>query len=385
MSDKRDFYEVLGVDKSVSDDDLKKAYRKAAKKYHPDLNPGDKEAEKKFKEVNEAYEVLSDKEKRSRYDQFGHAGVDPNFGAGGGGFGGGFGGFGDFGDLGDIFGSIFGGGFGGGAQRRNPNAPQRGNDTAVAVNLSFEEAAKGCKKSVKVTKIETCKDCNGSGAAKGSSPKTCPVCHGSGHVVATQRTPFGAMQTQKVCDRCHGSGKIVDNPCSTCSGKGRVRRTVEQTVDIPAGIDDGQIINLRGGGDAGRNGGPSGDLRINVNVRPHPIFVRDGFDVFCEIPITFTQAALGDEITVPTLDGKVKFTIHEGTQPGDEFKLKGKGIQRLNYSGKGDQYVKIIVEVPKELSKSQKELLKNFDSATGDKNYKKKKTFTEKVKDFFND
>ncbi len=382
--DKRDYYEVLGVDKSVSDDELKKAYRKAAKKYHPDLHPGDAEAEKNFKEVNEAYEVLSDKEKKARYDQFGHAGVDPNFGAGGGYGGGGFGGgFGDFGDLGDIFGSIFGGGFGGGGRQRNPNAPRRGNDTAATVNLSFEEAAKGCKKTVKVTKIDNCKECNGSGAEKGTEAKTCPVCHGSGQVASTQRTPFGVMQTQRVCDNCHGSGKIIDKPCRTCAGKGRIRHTVEVPVDIPAGIDDGQVISLRGGGDAGVSGGPAGDLRINVNVRPHPIFERDGFDVYCEIPITFTQAALGDEITVPTLDGKVKFPIHEGTQPGDEFKLRGKGIQRLNYSGKGDQYVKITVEVPKDLTKAQKEKLKEFDKLCDDKNYKKRKSFIDKVKDFF--
>ncbi len=380
--DKRDYYEVLGVDKSISEDELKKAYRKAAKKYHPDLHPGDAEAEKNFKEVNEAYEVLSDKEKRARYDQFGHAGVDPNFGAGGGAGGAWGGGFGDFGDLGDIFGSFFGGGFGGG-RRQSPNAPRRGNDTAATVNLSFEEAAKGCKKTIKVTKIDNCKECGGSGAEKGSTPKTCPVCHGTGQVTSAQRTPFGVMQTQRVCDNCKGSGKVIDKPCRTCAGKGRIRHTVEQNVDIPAGIDDGQVISLRGGGDAGANGGPAGDLRINVNVRPHPIFERDGFDVYCEIPITFTQAALGAEITVPTLDGKVKLDIHEGTQPGDKFKLRGKGIQRLNYSGKGDQYVKIVVEVPKELSKAQKEKLKEFDSACDDKNYKKRKTFVDKVKDFF--
>lgn len=378
--EKRDYYDILGVDKSVNDEDLKKAYRKAAKKYHPDLHPGDAEAEKNFKEVNEAYEVLSDKEKRARYDQFGHAGVDPNYGAGGtGGYGGGF--TGDFGDLGDIFSSFFGGGFGGG--RNNPNAPRRGNDTAAVVNLSFEEAAKGCKKTIKFTKIDTCKDCGGSGCEKGSSAKTCPVCHGSGQVSATQRTPFGVMQTQKVCDNCHGSGKIIDKPCHTCAGKGRIRHTVERTVDIPAGIDDGQTISMRGGGDAGVNGGPSGDLRINIGIRPHPIFTREGFDVFCEIPITFTQAALGAEITVPTLDGKVKFQIHEGTQPGDEFKLRGKGIQRLNYVGKGDQYVKIVVEVPKDLSKTQKEKLREFDGVTNEKNYKKRKSFMDKVKDFF--
>ena len=386
--EKRDYYEVLGVDKSVSDDELKKAYRKMAKKYHPDLNPGDKQAEQKFKEVNEAYEVLSDKEKRARYDQFGHAGVDPNFGAGGAGgaYGGGFtGDFGDLGDLGDIFSSFFGGGFGTGGRRANPNAPRRGNDTAASVNLSFEEAAKGCRKTVKVTKIENCKECGGSGAEKGTTAKTCPVCHGSGQVSSAQRTPFGVMQTQKVCDNCHGSGKIIDKPCHVCAGKGRIRHTVEQTVDIPAGIDDGQIINVRGGGDAGANGGPSGDLRINVNVRPHPIFERDGYDVYCEIPITFAQAALGAEVVVPTLDGKVKLNIHEGTQPGDEFKLRGKGVQRLKYSGRGDQYVKVAVEVPKELTKAQKDKLKEFESLCGEKNYKKRKSFTDKIKDFFNE
>ena len=384
MADKRDYYEVLGVDRSVGDDELKKAYRKAAKKYHPDLHPGDAEAEKNFKEVNEAYEVLSDKEKRSRYDQFGHAGVDPNFGAGGG-YGGGFGDFGDFGDLGDIFSSFFGGGFGGGGRRGNPKAPRRGNDVSSVVNISFEEAAKGCKKKVKVTKIESCTDCGGSGCESGSSAKTCPVCHGSGQVASVQRTPFGQIQTQQVCNNCHGTGKIIENPCHTCNGKGRIRHTVEQEVEIPAGIDDGQTVLHRGGGDAGVNGGPSGDLRININVRPHPIFERDGYDVYCEIPITFTQAALGAEIVVPTLDGQVKFAIHEGTQPGDEFKLRGKGIQRLNYVGKGDQYVKITVEVPKDLSKSQKEKLREFDSVTDDKNYNKRKSFTEKVKEFFGD
>ena len=381
---KRDYYEVLGVDRSATEDELKKAYRKAAKKYHPDLNPGDAQAEKSFKEVNEAYEVLSDKEKRSRYDQFGHAGVDPNFGAGGFNGGGGFNGdFGDFGDLGDIFGSFFGGGFGGGGRRSNPNAPRRGNDASAAVNISFEEAAKGCTKTVKVTKIDTCDECGGSGAQKGTTSKTCPVCHGSGQVTSAQRTPFGVFQTQTVCNHCHGTGKVIENPCTRCNGKGRIRHTVEETVEIPAGIDDGQVINLRGKGDSGVNGGPSGDLRINVNVRPHPIFHRNGYDVFCEIPITFTEAALGADITVPTLDGKVKFTIHEGTQPGDEFKLKGKGIQRLNYSGKGDQYVKIVVEIPKNLSREQKEILKNFQSTQSEKNYKTQKSFMDKIKDFF--
>ncbi len=379
MADKRDYYEVLGVDKNASDDEIKKAYRKMAKKYHPDLNPGDKEAEKNFKEVNEAYEVLSDSGKKARYDQYGHAGVDPNFGAGNAGGGSGFGGFGDFGDLGDIFGQFFGGGFGG-SGRANPNAPRRGGDASATVNLSFEEAAKGCKKTVKVTRVETCKSCGGSGAEKGSTVKTCPGCHGTGQINVTQRTPFGQMQTTRVCDQCRGSGKIIEKPCRECAGKGRIRRTTENTVDIPAGIDDGQVINMRGGGDAGVNGGPSGDLHINVFVRPHPVFEREGYDVFCEVPVTFSQAALGSEITVPTLDGNVKFTIHEGTQPGDEFKLRGKGIQRLRYSGRGDQYVKIAVEVPKNLSKKQKEILKEFDSESVDGNYKKRKSFFEKIK-----
>lgn len=383
MADKKDYYEVLGIDRSAGEDEIKKAYRKMAKKYHPDLHPGDSEAEKSFKEVNEAYEILSDSEKKARYDQFGHAGVDPNFGAGG---GGGFGGFGgaDFGDLGDIFGSFFGGGFGGG-RRSNPNAPRKGADTSVSVVLDFVEAAKGCNKKIKVTRVENCTECSGSGAEKGTEVKICPVCHGTGSVNVTQRTPFGIMQTARACDQCRGTGKKIDKPCKSCAGKGRVRRTTEREINIPAGVDDGQYINLRGGGDMGSNGGPAGDLHVNISVRPHPIFERSGFDIFCEIPVTFTQAALGADITVPTLDGKVMFTIHEGTQPGDEFKLKGKGIQKLHYSGRGDQYVKVVVEVPKNLNNSQKELLKKFDETTDENCYKARKTFFDKVKQFFKD
>ena len=383
MADKKDFYEVLGVDKGASEDEIKKAYRKTAKKYHPDLNPGDKEAEAKFKEAAEAYEVLSDKDKRARYDQFGHAGVDPNFGAGG--AGGGYGGFNmDFGDLGDLFGSFFGGGFGGG-RRADPNAPRRGNDASTSLYLSFEEAAKGCNKKIKITRVENCESCHGSGAKAGSSPKTCPSCHGTGQIHVTQRTPFGAMQTQRVCDQCRGTGKIIDNPCTACAGKGRVRKTREEEIKVPAGIDEGQILNVRGGGDAGTNGGPSGDLHINISVRPHPIFRREGYNVYCDVPITFVQAALGAEITVPTLDGKVKFNIPEGTQPGNEFKLKGKGIQKLNSSGRGDQFVKIVLEVPKNLTASQKKLLEEFDSKTDESNYKTRKGFFSKLKELFED
>ncbi len=381
MADKKDYYEVLGVDRGASDDEIKKAYRQAAKKYHPDLNPGDKEAEAKFKEVNEAYEVLSDKEKRARYDQFGHAGVDPNYGAGAGGAG--FGGFGDFGDIGDIFSSFFGGGFGG--QRSNPNAPRRGSDVSTGVTISFEEAAKGCKKTVRVTAIDGCTDCKGTGAAEGSTPKTCPSCHGTGHIKVVQRTPFGQMQTQRPCDQCRGTGRIIEKPCRTCGGKGKVRRTRDIEVNIPAGIDDGQILAVRGKGDAGINGGPAGDLNIAVSVRPHPIFERSGTDVYCEIPITFVQAALGADIDVPTLDGKVNLKIREGTQPGDKFRLKGKGIVRTNSSYRGDQYVIVNVEVPKNLTSAQKKALKDFESQSSEGNYSKRKGFFEKVKDAFKD
>ena len=380
MAGKRDYYEVLGVDKSADDATIKKAYRNLAKKYHPDLNPDNKEAEKKFKEVNEAYEVLSDSEKKARYDQFGHAGVDPNFGAGGAGGGSPFGG--GFGDFGDIFSDLFGGAFGG-SRRSNPNAPRRGADTAARITISFEEAAKGCQKTIKVTHIENCSACGGSGAKNGTSPKTCPHCHGSGQEVVQQRTPFGVMQTQRPCSHCGGKGKIIDSPCEKCSGKGKVRITREQTVNIPAGIDDMQVLNVRGQGDAGSNGGPNGDLRIEVNVRPHPIFERDGFDVYVEVPVTFVQASLGAEISVPTLDGKVKFKIHEGTQSGDEFKLAGKGIKRINSSGRGNQYVKINVEIPRNLSKEQKELLKQFDKKSDEKNYKQRKSFFDKLKNMF--
>ncbi len=383
MADKRDYYEVLGVDKNADEATIKKAYRQQAKKYHPDLNPGDKEAEAKFKEVNEAYEVLSDSEKKARYDQFGHAGVDPNFGAGGG-QGGGFGGFSDFGDLGDIFGSFFGGGFGGG-RRSDPNAPRRGADTAASVMLSFEEAAKGCQKEIKFTHVENCSECGGSGAKSGTSVKTCQRCNGTGRVMATQRTAFGVMQTQQVCPECRGKGKKIESPCPKCSGSGRVNATKTHTVNIPAGIDDDQTLNVRGQGDAGVNGGPSGDLHINVNVRPHPVFERNGFDVYCDIPVTFVQAALGDEITVPTLDGKVKFKIHEGTQPGDEFKLSGKGIKRLGGTGRGNQYVNIVVEIPKNLSGEQKEALKKFDEIKKPGNYKKRERFFDKLKNMFGD
>ncbi len=366
MADKRDYYEVLGVEKSASADEIKKAYRKKAKQYHPDLNPGDKEAEAKFKEANEAYEVLSDDQKKARYDQFGHAGVDPNYGAGGGGFGGGFGGFGDDIDLGDIFSSFFGGGFGGGSSRRaNPNAPRRGEDLQSTVTISFEEAAKGCRRKVDVNRIEICPECSGSGAQKGTSPTTCPECHGSGQVMAQQKTPFGVIQTQRACSRCGGKGKIIETPCQKCRGRGRVSKHSTLEVNIPAGIDDRQILNVRGEGNKGINGGPAGDLHVNVNVRPHPFFERDGFNVWCDVHVTFVQAALGDTLMVPTLDGKVKYDIPAGTQPGAVYVLKGKGIQNIHTKVRGNQLVRIIVDVPTKLSGEQRDALLRFNESMG--------------------
>ncbi len=365
MADKRDYYEVLGVPKSASEDEIKKAYRKKAKQYHPDLNPGDAEAEAKFKEANEAYEVLSDSQKKARYDQFGHAGVDPNYGAGGGAYGGGFGGGGfDFGDLGDIFGSFFGGGFGGGRQA-NPNAPQRGETVQTRVTISFEEAAKGCKRTVDINRVDTCPDCHGSGAKAGTSPKTCPDCQGRGYVNVQQRTAFGVISSQKSCPRCQGKGKIVDDPCQKCRGNGRVNTKASVEVNIPAGIDDRQIFNISGAGNAGINGGPKGDLKVAVFVRPHAYFERDGYNVWLEQRVSFTQAALGDNLRIPTLDGDVKFDLPAGTQSGTVFSLKGKGIQILNGRGRGDQLVRIIVDVPKNLTQRQKELLVELEKEMG--------------------
>ncbi len=384
MADKRDYYEVLGVSKNATEDEIKKAYRQKAKQYHPDLHPNDKDAEAKFKEAGEAYEVLSDSQKRARYDQFGHAGVDPSAGAGGAGYGGagGFGGF-DFGDLGDIFEDFFGGFGGARNQRTNPNAPRRGNDQRAAVTIDFMESCKGVQKEVSYSGMDTCEECGGNGCAKGSSPATCGECGGTGQVRVQQRTPFGVMTSTRPCSRCGGTGKIIKNPCSKCSGSGRVRKTRKLMVDIPAGIDDGQTIAIRGKGDAGLNGGPAGDLNITVTVRPDPIFKRRGYDIWVEIPITYAQAVLGDEITVPTIDGKVKYNLGEGTQPNTVFRLRGKGVQQLNARGRGDQYVEVVLEVPKNLTKQEKEALRKFDSELNEKHYEKRKSFFDKLKDAF--
>ncbi len=381
MADKRDYYEVLGVSKSASEDEIKKAFRKMAKQYHPDLHPGDKQAEEKFKEVNEAYEILSNPDKKAKYDQFGFAGVDPNYGAGTAGAGG----FGGFADMGDIFDSIFGGfGFGGASRSSsNPNAPRRGSDIRASINIDFMEACKGKTVKVRVNKTVQCDECHGSGAAAGSGTKTCPECNGKGQKVISQQSLFGSVRQVVTCERCKGKGKIVDTPCRKCGGQGMVKKTSEVEVDIPAGIADGQIVRLAGGGNAGANGGPAGDLMVSVNVRPDPIFERDGFDVWTEIPITYTQAALGDEITIPTVDGKVTYTVPEGTQTGTVFRLRGKGIQKIRSNAHGDHYVRVSIEVPRNLSKEQKNILKDFEKSLSEKNYAKRKSFFEKLKNKF--
>ena len=374
---KRDYYEVLGVSRGASEDEIKKAYKKMARKYHPDLNPGDKTAEEKFKEVNEAYEVLSDADKKARYDQYGHAGVDPNFGAGG--FGGGFDGSFDFGDLGDIFGSFFGGGFGGG-RRTNPNAPQRGESIRMSIAISFEEAAFGCEKEVTVERYETCDTCHGSGCAPGTSPEVCSDCHGTGTVQVRRQTPMGVFATSSPCPKCGGKGRIIHQPCKDCRGSGMVRKKKTIQASIPAGIDNGQTISIRGQGNAGKNGGPAGDLLITITVRPHELFRREGTSVLCEAPITFTQAVLGAELEIPTIDGKVKYTLPEGTQSGTTFRLKGKGIPSINGRGRGDQYVTVYIETPKNLNKEQKEALKKFAETMGESNYEEQKKFFKKFK-----
>ena len=382
MADKRDYYEVLGVQKSATPDEIKKAFRQMAKKYHPDLNPNNKEAEDKFKEVNEAYEVLSDPDKKSRYDQFGHAGVDPSYG--GGGFNGGFsGGFGDMGDIGDIFNSFFGGGFGGSSSRSNPNAPRKGQDLQTGIEINFMDACFGKDVNVSVTRLEKCSECNGSGSAHGSSTETCPDCHGTGQVKATQRTPFGMISTQKPCTRCGGKGKIISNPCPKCNGNGRRSVSKNIIVSVPAGIDDGQTIRVAGEGNAGTNGGSNGNLNVVITVRPDPIFERDGYDIHTEVPITYAQAVLGDEITVPTIDGNVTYTVPEGTQTGTIFRFKGKGVKHLQRSTRGDQYVHVSVEVPSNLNKKQKDLLREFEASLTDSNYNKKSSFFNKLKDMF--
>lgn len=377
MAEKRDYYEVLGVDKSSDDNQIKKAYRQMAKKYHPDMNPGDKDAEAKFKEVNEAYAVLSDPEKKRIYDQYGHDGLDPSSGMGSG-----FGGFDGFGgvDLGDIFGSFFGGGRSSSASR---NAPRRGDDITYRISVTFEEAAFGCTKELKYNRIEACGECNGSGAEKGKGIETCQRCKGSGTVTVTQKTMFGMMQSQKTCDSCKGRGKIIKNPCSNCRGTGNVKVSKKLDVNIPAGVDDGGRICLRGQGNTGINGGSYGDLYIIVSLKAHEIFEREGNDLFCDVPVSYSDLVLGGEIEVPTLEGTVKYTIPEGTQTGTRFCLKGKGVVIYNTKNYGDLYFTVTMETPKNLSGEAKEALRHFSELCASSNYAKRERFREKVSRIF--
>ena len=381
---KRDYYEVLGVEKGASADEIKKAYRKAAMKYHPDRNPGNQEAEEKFKEVGEAYEVLSDNDKRSRYDQFGFAGVDPNYGAGQGNpYGGGFGGsgFGGFGDFGDIFSEFFGGGAS--TRGASQNAPRRGENVMSHLELTFEEAAFGCEKEVSSQRIENCAACSGSGSADGTI-ETCSQCRGTGSVRTTQNFMGMQMQSTTACPRCGGKGKVIKTPCNTCKGKGKVRRTNKVKVKIPAGVDTGQSVRVRGEGCVGSNGGPSGDLLVEVYIKRHPIFQREDRDVLCEVPISFTQAALGATIQVPTLDGKVEYEIPEGTQTGKEFILRDKGIPEINNPRRrGSHRFTVVVETPTHLTKEQKELLRQLDGTMVHNETPKIKKFFDNLKDFF--
>ncbi len=376
MANKRDYYEVLGIDKNATDEDIKRAYRKKAKECHPDLHPNDKEAEARFKELNEANEVLSDPDKRARYDQFGFDGPDMGGGAGGNPFGGMD--FSGMGGMGDIFDQLFNGGMGGSAQARR-NAPRQGNDVRYELRLTFEEAAKGCHKSVEFYRYENCATCGGSGAKPGTQPRTCSMCKGTGQI----RQSGGWMTTVRTCPACGGSGKVIKDKCSSCGGSGRVRMRRTLELDVPAGVDDNIVLSKRGQGEPGANGGPNGDLLIQITVKPHKLFRREGTNLRLEVPISFTQAALGAEIDVPTLDGSVKYTIPEGTQTDTEFRIRGKGIQQLGSNNKGDLIFKVRVETPRRLTEKQRELLRQFDGDDNGKQYDQRKTFIDKVKELF--
>ena len=400
MAEKRDYYEVLGINKGASDDDIKKAYRAAAKKYHPDLNPGkEAEAEAKFKEVNEAYDVLKDKEKRAKYDQFGHAGVDPSYGgAGYGSYGGGFGGF-DFNgaDMGDIFGDIFGDLFGGGGRRRTNNGPMKGANLRARVNITFEEAVFGCDKELEIVLKDECTTCHGTGAKPGTQPTTCPKCNGEGQIVYTQQSMFGMVRNVQTCPECNGTGKIIKEKCTSCRGTGYTSSRKKIQVSIPAGIDNGQSIRIRDKGEPGTNGGPRGDLLVEVNVARHPIFQRQDMNIFSTAPLTYAQAALGGEIHINTVDGDVAYEVKPGTQTDTRIRLKGKGVPSLrNKNIRGDHYVTLVVQVPTKLNEEAKEALRKFDEACGnrpatepkdgsEKSEKKKKSFMDKIKETFED
>ncbi|ANJ58356.1 molecular chaperone DnaJ [Pseudomonas silesiensis] len=371
---KRDYYEVLGVERGSSEADLKKAYRRLAMKHHPDRNPDDKSSEEMFKEANEAYEVLSDSSKRAAYDQYGHAGVDPSMGGGGAGFGGQ-----NFSDIfGDVFSDFFGGGRGGAR-----GGAQRGSDLRYTLELNLEEAVRGTTVNIRVPTLVNCKPCDGSGAKKGSSPVTCPTCGGIGQV----RMQQGFFSVQQTCPRCHGQGKIISDPCDSCRGEGRVEEYKTLSVKVPAGVDTGDRIRLSGEGEAGAQGGPTGDLYVVINVREHAIFQRDGKHLFCEVPISFVDAALGGELEIPTLDGRVKLKIPEGTQTGKQFRVRGKGVAPVRGGGAGDLMCRVAVETPVNLGRRQRELLEEFRSSLADDNSHSPKTtgWFEGVKRFFGD
>lgn len=375
MADKRDYYEVLGVSKSATDAEIKRAYRKVAKKYHPDMNPGDKEAEAKFKEATEAYEVLSDSQKRSQYDQFGHAAFDQN-----GGFGGGAGGFGGFdfngGDMGDIFGDLFGGMFGGGSSRARRNGPTQGAHVRAGIRITFEEAVFGCTKELEITLKDECTTCHGTGAKPGTSPETCPKCNGRGQIVYTQQSMFGTVQNVQTCPECNGSGKVIRQKCTKCGGTGYESKRKKIQVTVPAGIDNGQSIRIRGKGEPGKNGGPRGDLLVTVNVSRHPKFQRREYDLFSTEPITFAQAALGATITIQTVDGPYEHTIKPGTQTDTKVRLRGKGVPSIrNKNVRGDHYVTLVVQVPESMNEKQKQALRAYQEAMGEVSSEKKGFF----------
>ena len=385
---KRDYYEVLGVDRGADEATIKKAYRQLAKKYHPDMNPGDKEAEKKFKEASEAYAVLSDAEKRRQYDQFGHAAFEQ-----GGGGAGGFGGF-DFngGDMGDIFGDIFGDLFGGGRSRRANNGPMKGANVRTAVRITFEEAVFGCEKQLDLNLKDECTTCHGTGAKPGTSPETCPKCGGKGQIVYTQQSLFGTVRNVQTCPDCNGSGKIVKEKCADCHGSGYITNRKKIAVTIPAGIDNGQSIRIREKGEPGVNGGPRGDLQVEVQVERHPIFQRQDMNIYSTAPVTFAQAALGGQIHITTVDGDMAYDIKPGTQTDTKIRLKGKGVPSLrNKNIRGDHYVTLVVQVPTKLNEEAKEYLRKYDEAVNGKindskqEKPKKKSFMEKIKETFED
>jgi molecular chaperone DnaJ len=379
----KDYYEVLGLQRGASDDEIKRAYRKLALKYHPDRNQNNKEAEEKFKEINEAYQVLSDPQKKAQYDQFGTADFG-NMGSGGAGFGG-FD-FSDFGGFGDIFDSFFEGAFSrGGSSRRQRNAPQRGADLEYTLNLTFEEAVFGVKKEISLNKHETCSHCHGTGAKPGTKPHTCDKCGGTGQIKNQRSTPFGSFVSMSTCDKCGGTGTVIKEFCPYCKGSGKVRKKKKIKINIPAGVDNGNVIPIRGQGEVGTNGGPSGDLYINIKVAPSPTFKRDGFDIYIDKHISFGNAVLGTTLKVPTIDGEVKYEVPAGTQSGTVFRLRGKGVERVNGHGRGDQYVNVIVDVPKNINQKQKEALIDFMEASGEivGGKKGKESFINKLKHKF--